>query len=338
MDRYVRQWVFPGIGREGQDKILAAHVVVLGCGALGSSSSMALARAGVGRLTLVDRDFPELHNLNRQILFDEADVAARIPKAVAAARRLAQINSGIRLEPVVADVHHGNILSIIDGADVVVDGTDNLDARYLLNDAAAKLRIPWVYGGAIAASGMWMTFLPGKGPCFRCLFPHRTGAGVGQTCETAGVVGGLPMAVGGMQAVEVLRILVGDSAVGGRLVSLDGWKGSAAQIDVDRVRSRDCPTCRGEYQFLDGKHGTRAELLLCGNTVQICQPDAQPVRLDELATRLAPLGEVENNGFLVRFVPEDGIEMVVFADGRTLVCGTSDLAKARALHAQYVGA
>ncbi|MBM4352771.1 MAG: thiazole biosynthesis adenylyltransferase ThiF [Deltaproteobacteria bacterium] len=338
MERYARQWVFPGIGREGQEKILAARVVVLGCGALGCSSSMALARAGVGHLTLVDRDFPELNNLNRQILFDEADVAARIPKAVAAARRLAQINSSIRLDPVVADVNPANILSILSGADVVVDGTDNLDTRYLLNDAAAKLRIPWVYGGAIAAGGMWMTFRPGRGPCFRCLFPYRPGAGVGETCETAGVLGGLPMAVGGMQAVEVMRLLVGEETVGGRLVSLDGWKGTVAQVDVGRLRARDCPTCRGEYEFLEGKHGNRAELLLCGNTVQILQARAQPVQLDELAARLAPLGEVENNGFLVRFVPEDGIEMVVFADGRTLVCGTSDLAKARSLHAQYVGA
>ncbi len=338
MDRYIRQSVFPGIGKDGQEKLRAAHVVILGCGALGCSSSMALARAGVGRLTLVDRDFPELHNLNRQILFDESDVAARLPKAVAAAKRLCGINSEIRLDPIVADVNPGNILSIIEGADVVVDGTDNLETRYLLNDAAAKLKIPWVYGGAIAASGMWMSFLPGKGPCFRCLFPYRPGAGVGQTCETAGVIGGLPMAVGGMQAVETLRILVGEPSVGGRLVSLDGWRGTAAQMDVAQVRSKDCPTCRGEYEFLDGKHGNRAALLLCGNTVQISEPGARPVALDELAARLATAGEVEANEFLVRFVPEEGIEIVIFADGRTLVCGTSDLARARSLHARFVGA
>jgi len=333
-DRYSRQVIFPEIGRTGQERLQNSSVVIVGCGALGTVAATALTRAGIGRIRLIDRDFLEYHNLQRQILFDEEDVRRQLPKAIAAQEHLAAINSTIEVEGIVSDVNYRNVERLIDGADVIVDGLDNLETRYLLNDASLKHRIPWVYGAAVSSDGMMMAFIPGRTPCVRCLFPSLPPAGESATCDTAGVVNAAPMVIGALQAAETMKILLGKETMG--LVTVDVWTGAFSRLAVAPGPSSQCPACRGEYEFLSARFGVKTTSLCGRNAVQVMGSRGARLSFDELARRFAPLGDVSYNEFMLRFVV-DGHEMVIFPDARAIVKGTGDESVARGLYAKYVG-
>ena len=331
-ERYSRQILFPEIGERGQEALLAAHVAIAGCGALGSFHAAALARAGVGRLTLIDRDYVELSNLHRQWLFEEADAAEAMPKAAAAERRIRAINSGIRARGAIADLTAENAAELLGGADLILDGTDNFETRYLINDFAVKRGIPWVYGAAVASYGITMPVVPGRTACLRCVYPEPP-SGAQPTCETAGVLSVVVSAVASVQVADALKILTG-ADLRARITTMDLWKGGIRQIDAPE-RDADCPACgRREFPYLEAAR--RPPAVLCGrNAVQIAAGE-RTVNLLELAARLAGLGQVRANEYALRFVIE-AYELTVFADGRAIIKGTSDTGIARSLYARYVG-
>ena len=337
MDRYHRQTLLPFVGPAGQGRLAGARVLLVGCGALGGTVADQLVRAGVGHLRLVDRDVVEWTNLQRQVLFDEADARDGTPKATAAAERLRAVNSAVAVEPVAADVHAGNVERLMDGVDVTVDGTDNAETRYLVNDAAVKLGRPWVYGGCVGADGRVMTVRPG-GPCLRCVFPAPPAAGELPTCDTAGVLGPAAAVVAALQAAAVLRLLVGADPIDA-LLSLDVWRGRFRSVDVGPP-DPDCPCCGGRrFDFL-GRPVESTAATLCGrNTVQVRPVAPTTVALETVAARLSAAGDVRRSAFLLRFTPagEAGVVLSVFPDGRTLVAGTADPARARSLVSRYIG-
>lgn len=330
-ERYSRQILFPGIGVEGQQRFLDSSVVIVGCGALGSFQAAALARAGVGRLRIIDRDFVEASNLQRQWLFDESDAAAALPKAAAAARAIARINSSIAVEAEIADLNPSNAEELLSGAGLILDGTDNFEARYLINDYAVSSGVPWIYGGAIASYGITTPLIPGRA-CFRCLYPEPP-SGAQPTCDTAGVLGSITAAVAAIQVADALRILAGVAA-DPRITMLDVWNGGVRQI-AQPDRDPACLTCaRRDFEYLDGRR--RAPVSLCGrNAVQIHER-GRPVDLAALARSLSPLGEVRSNDFGLRFFTPP-YELTVFADGRAIISGTDDPAAAKTVYARYVG-
>jgi molybdopterin/thiamine biosynthesis adenylyltransferase len=338
VDRYARQARLRVIGPEGQARIRAGRVVVIGCGALGSAAVDLLARAGVGDLVVVDRDVVELSNLQRQVLFDEADAAAGAPKAAAAAEKVGRINGDVRVHPHVVDVTSANVEALLAGAQVVVDGTDNMETRYLLNDACVKLGIPWVYGGAVGTTGVAMPIVPGDTPCFRCLFPASPSASELGTCEMVGVLGGLVTLVAAVQWTEAVKLLTGDRASLLRgLATFDLW-GGEYQVARGLARHPDCPCCAlRRFDWLETR-ATSLASTLCGRDAVQVSP-ATPVQLDlaALGARLAGVGTVTTSPFLVRIRLEER-ELTVFADGRAIVKGTSDLGVARSLYARWVGA
>jgi molybdopterin-synthase adenylyltransferase len=266
LERYSRQMRFGGIGEAGQRKLAQAHVTLCGCGALGTVLANVLVRAGVGHLRLVDRDFIETHNLQRQVLFDEHDVAENLPKAEAAARKLGAINSAVHVEPVVADIDRTNILDLVRDADVILDGTDNFEIRYLINDVAVKLNKPWVYGGSIGSHGQTMTILPGETPCLRCVFEAAPAPGEAGTCETAGVLSPVVNIVASFQAAEALKILTGQrERVSRELLYVDVWENQFRRIKIAPLLGKvDCPCCqRRRFEWLEGEHGSHTTSL-CG--------------------------------------------------------------------------
>ncbi len=335
-DRYSRQTLFAGIGPEGQRKLADASVVILGCGAMGSALANNLARAGVGRLRLVDRDFVEVNNLQRQTLYDEADAANAMPKAVAAAQRIRAINSSIIVEPVVSDFTADNALDLIDGMDLALDGTDNFEARYLLNDACLTAGIPWIYSGVIAAYGVSMTILPHDTACLRCAFPERPLPGTTPTCDTAGIINGIVAVIGGVSSTEAIKLLVGSDRQARGIFWLDLWENTTERIELPR--QQDCPACgRGEYEYLESAL-TEDSATLCGrNAVQVRpMQSAGALDLAELARRLAPLGQVSTNSYLLR-ATLDGYELTVFPDARAIIKGTDEPSVARTVYARYIG-
>ncbi len=332
LDRYARQLRLPELGEEGQRRLLAASVLVVGCGALGSGSAGLLARAGVGRLRVLDRDVLELQNLQRQTLFDEDDVASGLPKAVAAERRLRRINSEITVEGRVLDLTASNVLSELEGFDLVVDGTDNLETRFLLNDACRRAGRPWIYGGVLGTVGLVLVVRP-DGPCLRCAFPAPPPAGMLPTCETHGVLGSAPAVVAAIQVAEALRLLVGATPSAG-LLHLDLWTGSWDRIALERDPA--CPACAGRHDFLEARE-TAWVASLCGrNAVQITPARPSQLSLDELARALAAVVPASSNGFLLQLRAE-GLELLLFPDGRAIVRGTTDATVARRLYTRYVG-
>jgi len=339
-DRYSRQVRYAPVGAAGQARLAAASVTVVGCGALGGVVAMALVRAGVGRLRIVDRDVPELSNLPRQVLFDEADVAAGLPKAAAAVRHLERVNSAAALHPVVADLTAANVAALLDGSDVVVDGSDNFEARFLVNEYCCRTGVPWVHGGAIGAEGRVMTVLPGKTACLRCLIPEPPVPGALPTCDTAGIIGPAALVVGAVQAAEVIKLLVGATGpAGGRLLACDLWEGSWRSIDLAVLAREGCPTCQGgDFPWLDGRCGGRATVLCGRDAVQVAAAASGDVDLADLAARLRATVSVTHNPWLVRAEVEPGIQLSVFADGRAIVAGTREESRARAIVARYVGA
>ena len=333
--RYARQAVLEVIGREGQRKLADGAVLIVGCGALGSVQAELLARAGVGRILLVDRDVLELHNLQRQLLFDERDVRERMPKASAAARRLRGVNSGITIEEAIADVTAANIEQLLQKADLALDGTDNIETRYLLNDAAVKAGKPWVYGGVLGTGGTVMAVRPGDGPCLRCVFPEPPGAGELPTCETQGVLNTAVAWVAALQATEAIRILVGNPIDGHFLHALDVWRGAATPVKVDR--EEDCVCCgRRRFEFLESERGSSSTAFCGRNAVQVTPERKIAPDFTRLREALSPLGSVAVNGLLLEFAVDDH-RLVVFPDGRVLVMGTTDTARARSLVARYIG-
>jgi adenylyltransferase/sulfurtransferase len=339
LDRYSRQMRFPGIGEEGQRRLLESHVTLCGCGALGTVLANALVRGGVGHLRLVDRDFIETNNLQRQVLFDEHDVAENLPKAEAAARKLCAINSSVHVEPVVTDIDRTNILDLVRDADLILDGTDNFEIRYLINDAAVKLNKPWVYGGCIGSHGQTMTILPGETPCLRCVFEAAPAPGEAGTCETAGVLSPIVNIVASYQAAEAFKILTGRrDQISRDLIYVDVWDNIQRRIKIaPLLGSVDCPCCqRRRFEWLEGEQGSHTTSLCGRNAVQVAHRTAASLNFEELARHLETLGEVSYNRFLLKFDAE-GYQFTVFPDGRAIIKGTSDVDKARTLYAKYIG-
>ena len=330
-ERYSRQILFPPIGEQGQEKLMAAHAVIAGCGALGSFHAGALARAGVGRLTIIDRDYVEPSNLHRQFLFEEADAEAALPKAAAAALRLARINSSVEVRAAVADLTPANMDDLLGGADLILDGTDNFQTRYLINDFAVSRGIPWIYGAAVAAYGLTMPVIPGHTACLRCVYPEPPG-GAQPTCETAGVLSAIVSAIASLQVADALRILV-TGEVHPRITTVDAWGGVIRQVEGPD-RDPECPCCgRREFPHLEDRG--RAPVSLCGrNAVQV--EGSGPIDLAALAERLRALGEVRVNEYALR-ARFDGYDVTVFGDGRAIIKGIDDTALARSLYARYIG-
>jgi len=335
MDRYSRQIIFPGIGEEGQHKLSASSVAVIGCGGLGTMISSSLVRAGIGKVRIIDRDFIEYHNLHRQALFEEEDIRNELPKAIAAERHLRKVNSSIEIKGIVADVNYTNIERFVSDVDLIIDGLDNFESRFLLNDVALKHRIPWVYGAAIASNGMTMSIIPGKTPCIRCLSASAPGGGVVGTCDTAGVIGPAPSVIGALQSAQAMRILIGEDVTPQQLIVVDVWKGTFQKLKTGY--RKDCPACQGKYEYLEGKTGLQITSLCGQNVVQVLNTQNVEISLTELAARLEPVANVTVNDFMLRFNADKEREMIVFPDGRALVRNTSDESLARALYTKYIG-
>jgi adenylyltransferase/sulfurtransferase len=340
LERYSRQMRFAGIGEKGQRKLLDGRVTLCGCGALGTVLANALVRAGVGCVRIVDRDFIETHNLQRQILFDESDVAQNLPKAEAAARKLRVVNSSVTIESVVTDIDRTNIEALCKDADVILDGTDNFEVRYLINDLAVKLNKPWVYGGSIGSHGQTMTILPGRTPCLRCVFEAAPAPGEAGTCETAGVLAPIVNIVASFQTAEALKILTGQlDKVNRDLVYVDVWENITRRIKVAPLLGKvDCPCCRRRrFEWLEGEQGSQTTSLCGRNAVQVAHRLPAKLHFEEMARHLGEMGgQVSFNRFLLKFTAE-GYEFTVFPDGRAIIKGTDDPERARTLYAKYIG-
>ena len=335
-ERYSRQILFAEIGEAGQERLLASHAAIVGCGALGSFQAAALARAGVGRLTIIDRDYVEPSNLQRQSLFDEKDAAESVPKAIAAARKIAAFNSQIVVEPRVEDVIPRNIHVLLEDMDVILDGTDNFETRYLLNDYAVKHSLPWIYAAAVGSYGVTLNVLPGKTACLACIFAD-TPRGMVETCETSGILNTAVNVVASIAATEAMKLLIGGAAVDllrKTLWSVDVWKNQQTEITAATPR----PGCRacGERDFVHLAGEGRPHITMCGrNSVQIHER-ARPIDFAEMQQRLQAHGTVRHNEFVLKFFREP-YEMTLFPDGRAIIKGTTDTGVARSLYARYVG-
>lgn len=337
--RYIRQSILPEIGAGGQARLAAAHVVVVGCGALGSLQAELLARAGVGRLTVLDRDFVERSNLQRQVLFTDRDAELGLPKALAAERALRAINPEIRVEGVIEDLNAGTAPALLAGADLIADGTDNFETRYLVNDWSVREGVPWVYAGVIGTAGLVMPIVPGETACLRCVFETVPAPGALPTCETAGVLGAAVAVIVGQQNAEILKLLTGarDHLAPG-LLRFDVWEAVLTSVATGPPRP-DCPACgEGRYEWLEGRRGGRAARLCGRRAIQLLPgAGAAAPRLSELAARLRPEWDVTLNEHLLRARRGDRT-VSVFRDGRAIVEGTSDESEARSLVARVVGA
>lgn len=340
--RYQRQTLLKEIGAAGQDRLRDAQVLLIGCGALGCNIAQLLVRSGVGHLRIVDRDLVDLTNLHRQVLFTEEDATEQVPKALAAARELARANSQVQIEPIVADVHSGNIQSFAEQtgvfkAQLILDGTDNAQTRYLVNDLAVQRRIPWVYGACVGVEGRVMAIVPGKTACLRCIYPEPPAPGELATCDTAGVLPAAAAVVGALQASAAMRLLI-ERAASGQLLSLDVWSLRFAGINIAQSQRDDCPCCgKREFEFLDRPAVSDAATLCGRNAVQIRPARRVEVNLDQIAARLATVGQVQNAGVMLRCKLPENIRLSVFRDGRVIVDGTGDVSLARSLVARYVG-
>ena len=332
--RYSRQLLFGGIGTEGQCRLAIARLAIVGCGATGSALASLLARSGVGTIRIIDRDYVELSNLQRQSLFDESDAAESLPKAIAAARKIAAFNSQIVVEPRVADLTPSNIATLLEGVQLILDGTDNFETRYLINDFAVQQNLPWIYTAAVGSYGVTMNIIPGKTTCLACIFPEPP-RGMLETCETAGVLNTAVNWAASLAATEAIKLLVGaQERLRGTLLSFDLWSNQHAEVAAGRPRI-GCRAC-SERNFLHLAGKDRPEITLCGrNSVQIHER-ARIVDLAEMSKRLKPHGAVRHNDFVLKFWHEP-YEMTLFPDGRAIIKGTTDTTVARSLYARYVG-
>jgi adenylyltransferase/sulfurtransferase len=340
LSRYSRQVRFSGLGIEGQRKLGDSSVLVIGCGALGSSICNLLVRAGVGMIRLVDRDLVEISNLQRQVLFDEGDVARNLPKSIAAAEKLRVINSQVEIDPIVADVEPVNIEQYCDGVDVILDGTDNFEIRFLINDVAVKRGLPWIYGGCLGADGQTMTILPGITPCLNCLMLDGPPLpGTTPTCDSAGILSTIIQLIAAIEANEAIKILSGNEAsVNRNLTIVSLWDNQFRQFDIRNLRNEvDCPTCRqNQFMWLNGNRTSQAAVLCGRNAVQLNFAERDPISLPDLAERLRQTGAVEVNAFLIKF-RHASYTLTIFSDGRAIVHGTDDVSLARQLYSQFIG-
>ena len=342
LQRYSRQILFDKIGAEGQRRLSSARVTLIGCGALGTVLANTLVRGGVGYLRICDRDYIERDNLQRQVLFDEADIAANLPKSEAAARKLMGINSDVTIEAEVTDVTHRNIERLAAGADLILDGTDNFETRYLINDYCVKTDTPWVYGAVIGSTGLCMTIIPHDTPCLRCVFENAPPADMNPTCDTAGVLAATVNIVASLQAIEAVKLLIGRrDEINRHLVHADVWSSRFVNMNVQSTYDEgDCPCCkRGEFPYLSGQRAAQATTLCGRDAVQISAEHTASPNLEALARSLqrAGVGRISHNKFLLR-AEVGGYELTLFADGRAIIKGTDDPKKARTLYAKYFGA
>jgi len=335
--RYSRQILFAGIGEEGQARLSSSRAVIIGCGALGSAQAEALTRAGVGRLRIVDRDFVEFSNLQRQTMFTESDAAERLPKAIAAVTHLRQINSDVSFEPEIADVNHSNVERLIQDCDVVIDGTDNFATRYLINDACVKHSVNWIYGAAVGSYGVTMTIRPAITACLRCVFPEPPPAAIAPTCDTAGVIMPIISVVAAIQVSEALKLLTGhEQDLHGALMQFDVWRNEWRQI-VAGQRVETCETCSlRRFESLESNSAEFAAVLCGRHAVQVSPSHSVRVDLAQLGRRLAAAGEVKGNDYLLRFRTGE-FEITIFQDARSIIRGTDDIPTARSLYAKFIG-
>jgi molybdopterin/thiamine biosynthesis adenylyltransferase len=333
-EKYSRQILFAGIGEQGQQHLLSSGAVIVGCGAIGAATANLLTRAGVGKLRIIDRDFVESSNLQRQTLFDESDALATLPKAVAAERKLRAINSGISIQGIVADLNPRNAADLLAPFDLILDGTDNFETRFLINDFAVQTSKPWIYAAAVASYGLTMTVRPGTTPCLACLMDTQQ-SGLEETCDTVGVLGPIVNLIASLQAAEATKLLAGRTdALHGRLISCDVWSGHFQSVQI--ARNPNCRACaRRDFTYLEGD--AQPHITMCGrDSVQIHERN-RTLDLSILKSRLSPtVSEVRHNEFLLRFrIPP--YEMTIFSDGRAILKGTKDPAVARSLYARYIG-
>jgi len=341
LDRYSKQVLFAELGAERQRRLMEGRVLLCGCGALGTVLADTLVRAGIGFVRIVDRDFVELSNLQRQVLYDEEDVAGRLPKAVCAAAKLSKINSSVTVEPVVADVDHTNILSLCRDVHLILDGSDNFEVRFLINDAALETGLPWIYAGVIGSHGQTMSIFPGRSACLRCLIERVPDPGTVETCDTAGVLGPAVNVVASLEAIDALKILSGQSdQVAPVLNVVDVWDGTFRRMNLGDLRERsNCPTCvQGERAWLSGREGSHSTVLCGRNAVQVAPPQKGELAFEPLAARLKGLGKVSHNAYLLRLELRDpDFDVTVFRDGRAIIKGTEDIGVARGVYSRYIG-
>ena len=339
ISRYHRQYLFNKIGEAGQHRLLKSRVAVIGCGALGTVLVNTLGRAGVGFIRIVDRDFIEFNNLQRQVLFDEEDIKENLPKAIAAERKIKKINSEIQVEAIVSDVNFTNIERFIQDVDLVLDGTDNFETRFLLNDTCVKLGKPWVYGAVIGSHGLTMTIIPGETPCLRCVFESAPPPELTPTCDTAGIIAPASMVIASLEATEAIKFLTGNKQdLNHTLYSYDVWTRQAQSFKLEGLRdTTDCPTCkRRNFEFLTGEQAPKTTSLCGRNAVQITRSDQVKLDFKELAHRFEKVGEVKFNPFMFQ-AKIDGYEFTIFPDGRAIIKGTNDPAQAKTIYSKYVG-
>jgi len=337
LDRYSRQTIFQEIGEEGQLKLLQSKVAVIGMGALGTVIANNLCRAGVGYLRLVDRDYVELSNLQRQTLYNEQDAADQMPKAVAAVKHLEKINSEIQIEAVLKDVNSGNVESILDGMDLVVDGTDNLETRLLINDACLKNNIPWVHGAALAGSGLTMNIIPGQTPCLRCLHPELPAPGSHPTCSTAGVLGMITGIIGCLESTEAIKILIGSPRINRKLCVVNIWYNQFTYLDIEQ--NPRCLACvEHKFEYLNSVKGSYT-VSLCGrDSIQVIPAKAGDIDFQTMAEKLKNLGTVKYNPFTLNFsASNSNLEITLFQDGRAIIKNVKDDQTAKSAYAEYIG-
>lgn len=341
LERYSRQVLFSELGEAGQTRLMQSSVLLCGCGALGTVLAETLVRAGVGHIKIVDRDFVELSNLQRQVLFDESDVAAKLPKTIAAVEKLKKINSEVQIEAVVEDIDHTNILGLAENVDLILDGTDNFEVRYLINDVSLELGIPWIYCGCIGSTGQTMTILPGKSACLRCLIDSAPEPGSTETCDTAGILGPTVNVIASLEAVDAIKLLSGQvEQIKPVLTVVDVWEGSFRQMSVADLREKGgCKAChQGERIWLNGEQGSRTTRLCGRNAVQVSPADKGKIAFEDLAVKLQNSGSVDVNPYLLRLnLKNPDYEISLFRDGRAIIKGTDDPSVAKTIYARYIG-
>lgn len=335
LERYIRQMAFAGIGAEGQKKLSESYVVIVGCGALGTVIANNLARAGVGKIKIVDRDFVEKTNLQRQTLFTEEDVINQTPKAIAATQYLRLVNSEIEIIAEILDVNPSNIERVIAGADIVLDGTDNFETRFLLNDACVKYGIPWVYGGAVGSFGMTMNIIPGQTPCFQCLVPVLPAPGSQPTCETAGILGMTTAVIGSLQSAEAIKILIGSPQIRKEVLMIDVWQNHVNIVPIEK--NQNCHCCgKRNFTYLQAGAGTFVTSLCGRNSMQVIPAKPTTINFAEISHKLSAVGSVSYNQHLLRFIVPP-YEIVLFSDGRAIIKNVNDAMVAKTLYTKYIG-
>ncbi|MBC8554967.1 MAG: ThiF family adenylyltransferase [Candidatus Brocadiales bacterium] len=339
LERYSRQVLLQHIGEDRQKILMSSTAVVIGCGALGTVSASYLVRAGIGKIKIVDRDFIEENNLQRQVLFDENDISENFPKAIAAQRKLQLINNQVKVEGIVSDVNYSSIDELTKDADIIIDGTDNFETRFLINDYCVKNSVPWIYGACIGSRGVMMSIMPSKTPCLRCVFETMPQAGSTPTCDTAGVIGPIAGIIASFQVAEAIKIVTGDYAsVNRNLLEIDVWETEFRQVDITELKDMsNCPTCKlHNYEFLEAESGIMTTFLCGKNAVQVMNRNSGVIDLRQLEQRLRAIADVSCNDFMLKFKVKD-YAFTVFSDGRAIISGTADSSIAKGLYSKYLG-